>query len=81
MEQARDAFSSVATVGQMLNPTLRLTLEGVRKAIAAAEAYAKEHNAPESAIAVVGDGGNLIARFATGFSENKLTALISGSQD
>ena len=37
----------------------------------------KSTTAPESAIAVVGDGGNLIARFATGFSENKLTALIS----
>ena len=37
----------------------------------------KSTTAPEGAIAVVGDGGNLIARFATGFSENKLTALIS----
>jgi glc operon protein GlcG len=38
-----------------------LTLEGARKVIAAAEAYAKEHNAPGGAIAVVDDGGNLIA--------------------
>src|SRR6516164_9461991 len=38
-----------------------LTLEGARKVIAAAEAYAKEHNAPGGAIAVVDDGGNLMA--------------------
>ena len=38
-----------------------LTLEGARKVIAAAEAYAKEHSAPGGAIAVVDDGGNLMA--------------------
>src|SRR6516165_9996602 len=38
-----------------------LTLDGARKVIAAAEAYAKEHNAPGGAIAVVDDGGNLMA--------------------
>jgi glc operon protein GlcG len=38
-----------------------LTLEGARKVIAAAEAYAKEHDAPGGAIAVVDDGGNLMA--------------------
>ena len=38
-----------------------LTLEGARKVVAAAEAYAKEHSAPGGAIAVVDDGGNLIA--------------------
>lgn len=38
-----------------------LTLEGVRKVIAAAEAYAKEHNVPGGAIAVVDEGGNLMA--------------------
>jgi uncharacterized protein GlcG (DUF336 family) len=38
-----------------------LTLEGARKVIAAAEVYAKEHNAPGGAIAVVDDGGNLMA--------------------
>jgi glc operon protein GlcG len=37
-----------------------LTLEGARKVIAAAEAYAKAHNAPGGAIAVVDEGGNLI---------------------
>ena len=38
-----------------------LTLEGARKVIAAAESYAKEHNAPGGAIAVVDEGGNLMA--------------------
>jgi glc operon protein GlcG len=38
-----------------------LNLEGARKAIAAAEAYAKRVNAPGGVIAVVDDGGNLIA--------------------
>lgn len=38
-----------------------LTLEGARKVIAAAEAYAKRNNAPGGVIAVVDDGGNLIA--------------------
>ena len=38
-----------------------LTLEGAKKVIAAAEAYAKQNNAPGGAIAVVDDGGNLIA--------------------
>ena len=38
-----------------------LTLEGARKVIAAAEAYAKQHSAPGGAIAVVDDGGNLMA--------------------
>jgi glc operon protein GlcG len=37
-----------------------LTLEGARKVIAAAEAYAKEHSTPGGAIAVVDDGGNLM---------------------
>ncbi len=38
-----------------------LTLEGARKVIAAAEAYAKQNNAPGGVIAVVDDGGNLMA--------------------
>lgn len=38
-----------------------LTLEGARKVIAAAEAYARQNNAPSGVIAVVDDGGNLIA--------------------
>lgn len=38
-----------------------LTLEGAKKVIAAAVAEAKNKNAPGGAIAVVDDGGNLIA--------------------
>jgi uncharacterized protein GlcG (DUF336 family) len=38
-----------------------LTLEGARKVIAAAEAYAKQNNAPGGVIAIVDDGGNLMA--------------------
>lgn len=38
-----------------------LTLEGARKVIAAAEAEAKRLNAPSGVIAVVDDGGNLMA--------------------
>lgn len=38
-----------------------LTLEGARKVIAAAEAQAKKVNAPGGVIAVVDNGGNLIA--------------------
>jgi hypothetical protein len=38
-----------------------LTLEEAKKVIAAAEAYARQNNAPAGVIAVVDDGGNLIA--------------------
>jgi uncharacterized protein GlcG (DUF336 family)/mannose-6-phosphate isomerase-like protein (cupin superfamily) len=38
-----------------------LTLEGAKKVIAAAEAYAKQNDAPGGVIAVVDDGGNLMA--------------------
>lgn len=38
-----------------------LTLEGTKKVIAAAVAEAKSKNAPGGAIAVVDEGGNLIA--------------------
>lgn len=38
-----------------------LTIDGARKVIAAAVAYAKQHNAPGGVIAVVDDGGNLMA--------------------
>jgi glc operon protein GlcG len=38
-----------------------LTLEGARKVIAGAVAYAKKNNAPGGVIAVVDDGGNLMA--------------------
>ncbi|HEU4766206.1 MAG TPA: heme-binding protein, partial [Pyrinomonadaceae bacterium] len=38
-----------------------LTIEGARKVIAAAVAYAKQNNAPGGVIAVVDEGGNLMA--------------------
>jgi len=38
-----------------------LTIEGAKKVIAAAVAYAKKNNAPGGAIAVVDEGGNLVA--------------------
>ena len=38
-----------------------LTIEGARKVIAASVAYAKKNNAPGGVIAVVDDGGNLMA--------------------
>ena len=38
-----------------------LTLEGAREVISAAKDYARKNNAPGGVIAVVDDGGNLIA--------------------
>src|SRR5262249_47935198 len=38
-----------------------LNIDGARKVIAGATAYAKKNNAPGCAIAVVDDGGNLMA--------------------
>src|ERR671911_2432244 len=38
-----------------------LTIEGAKKVIAGAVAYAKKNNAPGGVIAVVDDGGNLMA--------------------
>jgi uncharacterized protein GlcG (DUF336 family)/mannose-6-phosphate isomerase-like protein (cupin superfamily) len=38
-----------------------LTLDGAKRVITAAEAYAKQNNAPGGVIAVVDDGGNLMA--------------------
>src|SRR5262244_3525627 len=38
-----------------------LTIDGARKVIAGAVAYAKKNNAPGGVIAVVDDGGNLMA--------------------
>src|SRR5215203_4339868 len=38
-----------------------LTLEGARSVIAAAKEYARKNNAPGGVIAVVDDGGNLVA--------------------
>src|SRR5262245_45839174 len=49
-----------------------LTLEGAKQVLAAAEAYAKANGAPGGAIAVVDDGGHLLA-----FS--RLDGTFSGS--
>src|SRR5215204_4114500 len=38
-----------------------LTIEGAKKVIAGAVAYAKKNNAPGGVIAIVDDGGNLMA--------------------
>ncbi|HNU07054.1 MAG TPA: heme-binding protein, partial [Pyrinomonadaceae bacterium] len=38
-----------------------LTLEGARQVIAAAKEYARKNNAPGGVVAVVGEGGNLVA--------------------
>src|SRR5215207_2215403 len=38
-----------------------LTIEGAKKVIAAAVAYAKKNNAPGGVIAIVDEGGNLMA--------------------
>ena len=38
-----------------------LTLEGARTVIEAAKSYARKNNAPGGVIAVVDDGGNLVA--------------------
>jgi uncharacterized protein GlcG (DUF336 family)/mannose-6-phosphate isomerase-like protein (cupin superfamily) len=53
------AMAAVAQ-GQLANKK-SLTLDGARRVIAAAAAYAKKVNAPGGVIAVVDDGGNLIA--------------------
>ena len=56
------AFPSLGVSGDtVVSQKKGLTLEGARKVIAAAEAYAKAHGAPGGAIAVVDDGGNLMA--------------------
>jgi len=54
------AFSTIA-VAQTITEKKTLTIEGAKKVIAAAVAYAKKNNAPGGVIAVVDDGGNLMA--------------------
>ena len=54
------AISAVA-VAQTVTEKKTLTIEGAKKVIAAAVAYAKKNNAPGGVIAVVDDGGNLMA--------------------
>jgi len=52
-------FAGVATA--QIADKKSLTLEGARTVIAAAKSYARQNNAPGAVIAVVDDGGNLIA--------------------
>lgn len=49
------------TIAQTVTDKKTLTIEGAKKVIAAAVAYAKKNNAPGGVIAVVDDGGNLMA--------------------
>jgi glc operon protein GlcG len=50
-----------ATANAQVMDKKTLTLQGAREVIAAAKAEAKRLNAPGGVIAVVDDGGNLIA--------------------
>jgi glc operon protein GlcG len=49
------------TIAQTVTDKKTLTIDGAKKVIAAAVAYAKKNNAPGGVIAVVDDGGNLMA--------------------
>jgi len=55
----------ISTLGSIANAQVTekksLTIEGAKKVIAAAVAYAKKNNAPGGVIAVVDEGGNLMA--------------------
>jgi glc operon protein GlcG len=56
------AIASLTSVAQAQTIEKKsLTIEGAKKVIAAAVAYAKKSNAPGGVIAVVDDGGNLMA--------------------
>src|SRR6266511_923038 len=52
---------SAITIAQTVTDKKTLTIEGAKKVIGAAVAYAKKNNAPGGVIAVVDDGGNLMA--------------------
>jgi glc operon protein GlcG len=52
---------SAITCAQTVIDKKTLTIEGAKKVIAAAVAYARKNNAPGGVIAVVDDGGNLMA--------------------
>ena len=54
-------LSSIVTSNAQTAEKRSLTIEGANKVIAAAVAYAKLNNAPGGVIAVVDDGGNLMA--------------------
>jgi len=51
----------VISAAQAVTEKKTLTIEGAKKVIAASVAYAKKSNAPGGVIAVVDDGGNLMA--------------------
>src|SRR6201988_3802830 len=56
------ALSNLTTFGHAQTIEKKsLTIDGAKKVIAAAVAYAKKNNAPGGVIAVVDDGGNLMA--------------------
>jgi glc operon protein GlcG len=56
------AFSALAVnANAQVTNKKAITLEGAKKVIAAAVSYAKKNNAPGGVIAVVDDGGNLMA--------------------
>jgi len=54
-------LAMVGTVHAQVADKKTLTLDGAKKAIEAAKAYARQSNAPGGVIAVVDDGGNLMA--------------------
>jgi len=54
-------FALVATSQVQVTEKKSLTLDGARKVIAAAKEYARQNNAPGGVIAVVDEGGNLMA--------------------
>lgn len=54
-------IAAVSTASAQVAEKKSLTLDGANKAIAAAIDYAKKNNAPGGVIAVVDDGGNLMA--------------------
>ncbi len=55
------AISAVAPAHAQIVEKKSLTLDGAKKAIAAAVDYAKKNNAPGGVIAIVDEGGNLMA--------------------
>jgi len=59
MTMALLVFATVANAQTATKTTL--TIDGAKKVIAASVAYAKKNNAPGGVIAVVDDGGNLMA--------------------
>lgn len=66
-ENLRIAFATLIVLGAALSANAQtvekksLTIDGARKVIAGAVAYAKKNNAPGGVIAVVDEGGNLMA--------------------